>query len=76
MVRGLFNWTHRDIVRVLKEHGFVLNYSSGSHQFYIGNISGEDRQVCVPFHGKNIIKPRTVKSIMLQSGIPESDWKM
>jgi len=76
MVRGVFNWTHQDVVRVLKRFGFVLNYTLGSHQFYFARVDGQVRQVCVPFHGKSVIKPKTIKSIIEQSGIPASDWQL
>lgn len=74
MPRGLFNWTAEDIVRFLKEHGFVLNYTKGSHWFYAGWYGGTFRQVRVPFHGAKTIKPRTLKGIIQQSGIPRERW--
>jgi predicted RNA binding protein YcfA (HicA-like mRNA interferase family) len=32
------------------------------------------RQVCVPLHGKKSIKPRTLKGIIIQSGISQKEW--
>lgn len=74
MSRGLFNWTAEEVVRFVKEYGFMHSYSRGSHQFYVGNYKGTFCQVCVPFHGSRAIKPRTLKSIILQSGIPKEKW--
>ncbi|MBI2409989.1 type II toxin-antitoxin system HicA family toxin [Candidatus Kaiserbacteria bacterium] len=74
MPRGLANWTYDDVVDVLKEHGFILNYTKGSHFYFIGNYEGRFRQVCVPYHGTRAIKPRTLRGIILQSGIPKNDW--
>jgi predicted RNA binding protein YcfA (HicA-like mRNA interferase family) len=74
MVRGIFNWTAEDVVRFIKERGFILNHAKGSHYFYVGKYGGEFRQVCVPFHGSRTIKPRTLKGIILQSGIPKEEW--
>lgn len=74
MPRGLNNWTAEDVVRFLKERKFNLNYAKGSHYFYIGRYGGTFRQVCVPFHGSRIIKPRTLKGIIRQSGIPKDEW--
>ena len=74
MPRGLFNWTFDEVVEVLKERGFRLNYTNGSHYYYIKHVGGELKNVCVPFHGKKVIKPRTLKGIILQSGIPMSEW--
>lgn len=68
------NWTFDDVVKVLKEHRFIYNYTNGSHYFYIGSAGGLPRQVAVPFHGRKAIKPRTVKSIILQSGIAREKW--
>jgi len=74
MPKGLFNWTFRDIEKFLKKNKFVYNYTNGSHYYYIGQHNKTLWQVCVPFHGSKTIKPRTLRGIILQSGIPKSDW--
>jgi len=74
MPRGLNNWTAEDVVRFLKERGFILNHTKGSHCFYVGRAGGMFRQVCVPFHGSRTIKPRTLKAIIRQSGISKENW--
>ena len=74
MPNGIFNWTFSDVERFLKNHGFVLNHVNASHYFYVGHVNKIMRQVCVPFHGKNSIKPRTISGIILQSGIPKAEW--
>ena len=74
MPRGLFNWTAEEVVRFLKENNFSLHHSKGSHFFYAGGSSSKLRMVCVPFHGARAIKPRTLKGIILQSGIPKDKW--
>jgi len=74
MPRGLNNWTYNDVVDFLKEHGFHLNYTRGSHFYYVGHTQGSYRQVCVPYHRSVAIKPRTLKGIILQSGISKKDW--
>ena len=74
MPRGFLNWTAEDVVRFLKAHGFKLNHTKGSHCFYVGRAGGTFRQVCVPFHGSRVIKPRTLKGIIRQSGIPKEVW--
>jgi len=74
MPNGLFNWTFNDVVDFLKEHSFRLNYVNGSHYYYIGHQEKILRQVCVPFHGKTAIKPRTMRGIILQSGISKKEW--
>ena len=74
MPRGLNNWTYNDVTRFLKEYNFKLNHTRGSHFYYVGVYEGRTRHVCVPYHGSGAIKPRTVKGIILQSGIPEKVW--
>jgi predicted RNA binding protein YcfA (HicA-like mRNA interferase family) len=74
MPRGLFNWTSEDVIRVLKEYGFMHTHTKGSHMFYLGHYAGAPRQVCIPFHGSDILKPKTLKGIICQSGIPKDQW--
>jgi len=74
MMRNVFNWTAEDVVRFIKKHKFTQTHAKGSHLFYIGHYSGVLRQVCIPFHGSRIIKPRTLNGIIKQSGIPKEKW--
>jgi len=74
MPNGINNWQYRDVTDFLKENGFVLNHQKGSHIFYVGIYNKTQRHVCVPFHGTVAIKPRTMKGIILQSGIPKEKW--
>ena len=74
MTKRLFNWTFDNAVDFLKEHDFRLNYTNASHYYYVGYYEKILRQVCVPFHGKKSLKPRTLKGIILQSGIPQKEW--
>jgi predicted RNA binding protein YcfA (HicA-like mRNA interferase family) len=75
MVKKLHNWTFRKVESFLKNNGFILNHTNGSHFYYIANIEGMTRHVCVPFHGNNVaIKTRTFKGIISQSGIPQKEW--
>ena len=74
MPRGLYNWTAEDVVRFLKAHDFSLNHTRGSHYYYVGRAGGKLRQVSVPFHGSRALKPRTLKSIIRQSGISQAEW--
>ena len=75
MPRKLANWTFKEIERFLKTKDFVLNHTNGSHFYYKGSGGGLIRSICVPFHGNNEpIKPRTVKAIIIQSGISIDEW--
>ncbi len=68
------NWNFRDVVSFLKDKGFRYNYTNGSHHYYVGSYLGIVRQVTVQFQGTKSIKPRTLKSIIEQSGIPREEW--
>ena len=74
MPKSLVNWTYTKVVDFLKENNFSLNHTNGSHFYYRGFVENRMRQVCVPFHGSKSIKPRTIKGIILQSGISKSEW--
>jgi len=76
MPRGFYNWTAEDVIRFLKAHNFTLNYTKGSHYYYVRSFGHVLHQVCIPFHGSRIIKPRTIKGIINQSGIPKEEWLM
>lgn len=74
MPNELSNWTFREVERFLKQKGFALHHTNGSHYYYKGVAEGEVRNVCVPFHGQTAIKPRTLKGIIQQSGISRKSW--
>ncbi len=61
-------------MRFLRNHSFVHSHTRGSHVFYTGKVGGVDRQVTVPFHAGASIHPKTMKSIVRQSGMPENTW--
>jgi predicted RNA binding protein YcfA (HicA-like mRNA interferase family) len=74
MPRGLLNWKFSEVADFLKGHQFSLNHTNGSHYYYIGFVDNKMRQVCAPFHGSKSLKPRTMRGIILQSGISKKDW--
>lgn len=74
MPRGILNWTFSDVEHFLKKRNFTLNYTNGSHYYYVGHVGGSIKQVCIPFHGKVSIKPRTMSGIIRQSGIDKKQW--
>ena len=71
MPRGLFNWAAEDAIRFLKEYKFFHIHTKGSHMFYFGHYNGQPRQVCVPFHGKRVLKPRTLKALSNNREFPK-----
>lgn len=74
MPNGLNNWTFNDVIRFLKDKGFQHSYTRGSHYYYIGSKEGQVRQITIPFHGAKSIHPRTLRSIITQSGISKDEW--
>lgn len=75
MPRGLNNWSAAQVMKFLKRHSFKHSHTRGSHFYYIAKVRGIDKQVCVPVHAGDSIHPKTMKSIILQSGISENEWK-
>jgi predicted RNA binding protein YcfA (HicA-like mRNA interferase family) len=74
MPHGLNNWRFIDVKNFLSGHHFVLSHVEGSHYFYVGTFEGKVRQVCVPFYGAKSLHPKTMKNIIVQSGIPQKTW--
>jgi predicted RNA binding protein YcfA (HicA-like mRNA interferase family) len=75
MSRGLHNWNFYDVEKFLKKNGFRLNHVRGSHYFFTAAARGITRQVLVAFHGSKSIKPKTMKSIIDQSGLSVEVWE-
>ena len=64
----------RDIEKILKAHGFVLSRQKGSHQQFVGIISGKKRRVTVIANQKSFA-PGTLKSMIRQSAIAEEKFE-
>ncbi|MFI5206025.1 MAG: type II toxin-antitoxin system HicA family toxin [Candidatus Paceibacterales bacterium] len=62
--------TAKKIIKLLKNHGFVLDHVTGSH--YIFYNSERDRHVTVPYHGKDLPKG-TLLAILDQAGLDRKD---
>jgi len=74
MPNGINNWKYKEVKKVLLENGFSLSRAKGSHHQYAGFYNKRLRVVTVPYHGSKSITPRTMKSIMTQSGISKQEW--
>ena len=61
---------NRDIVRILKNRGFVLDRQHGSHRQYEGFVNEKRRIVTVAGKDGKEISPGTLASIKRQSGLP------
>jgi len=73
-MKKVFNWTFNDVIKFLKKHNFSYSHTRGSHHFYVGKHNKKPRIACVPFHGSKALKPRVLKGIVKQSGIPLKIW--
>jgi predicted RNA binding protein YcfA (HicA-like mRNA interferase family) len=62
----------RDVLRALKQAGFLIHHISGSH--YILKREGRvDLRVTLPWHGKDL-KRRTLTSIIDQAGLTVEEF--
>lgn len=67
---------YRDIVRLLRDHGFELLRQDGSHRQYEGQVGGRRRLVTVAFHSANDdVAPKTLGSIIRQSSLPRAAFR-
>ena len=57
--------TGKEMCSILEQSGFVLKRVKGSHHLYAR--PGLDGYVTVPVHGQEILKPKTLKSIIKQA---------
>ncbi len=62
--------TPEDIIKILKQKGFVLDRTKGSHQIYYHPLT--KRRVVVPFHKKDLPKG-TLLEILRQAGINKDE---
>ena len=62
----------KEVVKVLRQHGFILIAQSGSHQKW-RHTNG--RQVIVAMHGSKPIPLGTLKSIIEGSGLDVEDFR-
>lgn len=61
MGQSLPRVTAREIIAVLEHYGFRRTRQTGSHIIYKNQVG---KRTTVPFHGRKILHPKTLKSIM------------
>jgi predicted RNA binding protein YcfA (HicA-like mRNA interferase family) len=74
MPRGFNNWTYDIVTTFLRENGFTLIHNRGSHFYFSGHKDGKSRMVTVPRHANQPINVKTMKSIVIQSGMESNYW--
>jgi predicted RNA binding protein YcfA (HicA-like mRNA interferase family) len=62
--------TPKDLVRILKKKGFILDRSRGSHQIWLHPVSR--KRAVVPMHNKDL-PAGTLYSIFKQAGINKDE---
>lgn len=62
--------TAKKVIAILKNHGFQLHHSTGSH--FIFRHPQTNRRVTVPYHIKDLPKG-TLLSILKQAGLSKED---
>jgi len=65
--------TAKEVETLLKKYGFELVSQKGSHHKWRNYSLG--LQVTVPSHGNKILPIGTLRSILINANIPESQWK-
>lgn len=66
-------FTAREIERLLARYGFSLVGQKGSHRKWRNHLTG--RQVIVPLHSGRQLPIGTLRNILINAEIPESEWK-
>ena len=76
MTNILYNWTYRDVTRFLKENGFrYFEPLRGSHEAWIKlGANGEPKRIVEVNLAKKSYKPKTLKTMIRQSGITQNEW--
>jgi predicted RNA binding protein YcfA (HicA-like mRNA interferase family) len=64
--------TGKEVVRILRKHGFDQVSQKGSHQKW---RHSNGRQVIVPIHGNKPIPIGTLKSIVEGAGLTADDFR-
>ena len=65
--------TAREVEALLRAHGFRLVSQKGSHRKWRNPVSG--LQVIVPEHRGRALPIGTLRNIMVNADIPETDWR-
>jgi predicted RNA binding protein YcfA (HicA-like mRNA interferase family) len=65
--------TGKDVLTALQRNGYTLIYIKGSHHYL--EPPGGGPYITVPIHPGKILKPRTLKSILAESGLTVEEFK-
>jgi len=71
--KRLLNLSSQEVARILEKFGFTISRQRGSHIQYVGVIKGIKRKVTLVSNQRSFT-PKTMKSMIEQSGFTEDDW--
>jgi len=74
MPRGIKNWKYKNVIKFLNENGFIFSHQlGGSHEKWIN----EETSCIVEInkHGNKEFLPRTLETMIRQSGIGKKEWR-
>lgn len=64
----------KQVVKILERAGFSFVRQKGSHAIYEKEEDNQVFAVVVPMHGKKDLLPKTLKSIISQSGMSKKEF--
>jgi predicted RNA binding protein YcfA (HicA-like mRNA interferase family) len=67
---NLTSLTSKDVIKILKQKGFVLDRSRGSHQVWLHPVSR--KRAIVPMHNKDL-PTGTLYAILKQAGVEKNE---
>jgi predicted RNA binding protein YcfA (HicA-like mRNA interferase family) len=70
--RGTPRLSADQVISILRQHGFTLAGSAGSHQKWRNVLTA--KQVIVPYHRGRILPLGTIRAIVEGSGIDPENW--
>lgn len=70
MTPRLIRITAKDLIRILRQHGYDFVRTKGSHQHFVHSTTGI--RLTVPVHSGRIIGPGLLSSILKQARISPS----
>lgn len=66
-------WKFNQFIKLLEQHGFVLDRESGNARIYKGVVDGKVNLVSIHYHrGSDDIKPGTLSAMIRQAGLPKN----
>jgi predicted RNA binding protein YcfA (HicA-like mRNA interferase family) len=73
MPNGLRNWSYRDVLKFLKEKGFVFHKElGGSHEAWVCH---ETQAIVEVNRTSSAYPPRTLETMIRQSKLSKKEWR-